>query len=133
MHQIILGYAPNDIPVVATLEFGTFFGRGTFSATENVRTLVVPRGMTVHDLFISSTNAQATLPMEVILRIGDDADNMADTALTVTIATGAILSSNTTTRVHINAGQTITLSFDSPATSTAAAILSYAMIGDLDG
>ena len=126
---VILGQSNLDTPVVNTTEFSAPFGRPAFSSTEADHKFVVPRGMTLHSLFVNHTNAQAVTVQVVTIKIEGT-----DTAITVDIPLGVGgFTSDIINRAHINAGEDVALSFASQSGATNALIRAYSFLGDLDG
>ena len=128
MSKVILSVSGSDTVTVGTIEFWCPFDQKVM-ATRLISSFITPVGMTVSDLFIEHNTAQAVSEQTVIVE--KDATNTALT-LNIPIATGGF-TSDTTHSFHINAGQNISISFDSPAGSTAAQIRSVSMVGTLDG
>ena len=128
MSKVVLGISGSDTVTVGTIEFWSPFNTKGM-ATELISGWIVPVGMTVRDLFIEHSNAQAVSAQTVIVRV--DGSN---TALTLDIPTGiGGFTSDTTNSFHINRSQVLSISFDSPSGSTAAQIRSVSMVGILDG
>ena len=131
MHRVILGCGINDTPATNSTEFSCPFSRVGMGPNETTtRTFVVPVGMTIHTLRVLHGDQQDAGNTIITVRL-----DAADTTLTVTIvdsvAAGVI--SNTADRFHANAGQGISLTFVSGSGVTAALVVSYVMMGDLDG
>ena len=124
----MMGQGLKDTVQINVLEYAGIYSRNNM-ATEGNRQIPLPRGMTLHSLVVQHSNAQATSGQVVTVRIAG-----ADTSLAITIpTTGTIQTSNFTDRVHADAGDLIAIEFDSPTGSTAAEIIAYTLLGDLDG
>ena len=129
MSEIMMGCVIDDTVIVDTIEFAAPFQRKAMQGAENNAQLTLPRGMTLHDLTVRHGNAQATLVQTVTVNL-----DTVNTSLTVDIPLAAAGNvQDTTNHVHANAGQELSVQFDSPATSTAAAVLSFTMMATLDG
>ncbi len=117
----------NDTVTVATIEFAAPCSALTMAGEAN-RRIMMSRGGVVHNLFVDHTNAQATIVQTVTVKIEGS-----NTALTIDIPLGAAgPTSNTTTFIRFERGDTLVVAFDSPATSTAAKVSSFSVDVEMD-
>ena len=124
----MMGQGLKDTVQINVLEYATIYSRNNLASEAN-RSFALPSGMTLHNLVIQHSNGQAVSGQVCTVRLAG-----ADTSLALTIpTTGTIQTINITDRVHANLGDLFAIEFDSPTGSTAAEIISWCLLGDLDG
>jgi len=119
-----IGINLTDSVQIGTIEYSCPFSRSSMSTSEAIRQIPIPLNGVLDFLHVMQDGAQLVAPQVVTVRI-----NGADSILTISIPAAAPAGTITDllNTVIVQQGDLISISFDSPAGSTAALIRAVSM------